>query len=360
MRLREFQKTLAKNRIGLALFFSLDGENTDPNLVYFTQYTGFGALAITPKKAVLVVPLAEKGRARRTSRIRVAATKEKLVKTVKQMIMSRPRKIGIDKNRTSVNFYRRLRKELKGRYVDISAECLRLRTRKTKEEIAIIRKACSIADGIMHKTLWNFRHFRTEAEVAAFMANETAKLGLCTAFKTIVASGSNACEAHHEPENGPLRNGFCVIDFGVRYKGYCSDISRTIYLGMPTPKETGLYHKVLEVQQRLIKECRAGRSFIAINKKAHELFGKHSKNFTHLIGHGIGTEIHENPNPKQTPRRPVTRLLAGSVITIEPGIYFDKRLGIRIEDDILITRKGHEVLTKTGKNLLIIKKRYNK
>jgi Xaa-Pro aminopeptidase len=356
MRLKEFQRELAKKRIGIALFFSVDGDNTDPNLVYFTGYTGFGALAITPNKAALVVPIAERERARRTSSIKVIATKEKLVKTIKQAIRSRPRRIAIDKNRISINFYRKLRKELNGKYVDISGICLRLRARKTPDEIAIVRNACSAADEIMHKTLWSFRQFKTEADVSAFMANETHKLGLETAFKTIVASGGNACEAHHEPDSKPLKKGFCVIDFGVKYLGYCSDISRTVYIGTPTQQEIELYYLVLDVQQRLIHGCKAGKSFIEINKRAHQLFGKYSNNFTHLIGHGIGTEIHENPNPKQTPRRPVTRLLEGSIITIEPGLYFEKKLGIRIEDDILITKEGHEVLTKTGKNLLIIKK----
>lgn len=356
MRLREFQKELAKRKIGLALFFNIDGDNVDPNLVYFTQYTGFGALAITPKKSVLVVPLAEYSRARRTSLVHVVATKEKLVKTIKQKLGTRAKKIGIDKNRISLNFHRKLQKELHGNYVDISDICLRLRTAKTKEEIEIIRKSCSAADAIMNKTLWNFKRFETESDVAASMANEAQKLGMGLAFKTIIASGKNACEAHHEPNNAKLNKGFCVIDFGVKHKGYCSDISRTIYLGTPTPREIELYHEVLDVQQKLIAECGPGKSFIAINKKAHSLFGRHSKNFTHLIGHGIGTEIHENPNPKQTPRRPVTKLLHHSIITIEPGLYFAGKLGIRIEDDVLITKQGHEVITKTGKNLLIIKK----
>jgi Xaa-Pro aminopeptidase len=356
MRLKEFQKELAKRGIGLALFFNLDGDNVDPNVVYFTQYTGFGALAITPKKALLVVPLAEQSRARRTSLVPVFGTKEKLVKTIRQKLKIRAKKIGIDKNRISLNFHKKLQKELHGSYADISNICLKLRTVKTKDEIDVIRKSCTAADSIMHMALWNFRQFKTEADVSAFMANETQKLGMGLAFKTIVASGKNACEAHHEPSNAKLNKGFCVIDFGVKHKGYCSDISRTIYLGTPTKREIELYYEVLSVQQKLIAECDPGKSFIAINAKAHTLFGRHSKNFTHLIGHGIGTEIHENPNPKQTPRRPVTKLLPNSIITIEPGLYFPGKLGIRIEDDVLITKQGHEVLTKTGKNLLILKK----
>ncbi|MBU2560691.1 MAG: Xaa-Pro peptidase family protein [Nanoarchaeota archaeon] len=354
MRLKEFQRQLTKNRIGLALFFSIDGDNADPNLVYFTQYTGFGALAVTPKKAFLLVPELEASRARKARMVRVVVTKGRLIKSLKKKLKSRPKKVGIDKNRLSLNFYKALHKEIKASYVDISGMCLRLRTAKTPREVSIIRKACSTSDEIMHKTFWNFKRFKTETDISAFMINEVNKRGLKLAFNPVVASGKNACEAHHEPQNKRLQRGFCVIDFGVRNKGYCSDITRTIYIGTPTKKEVELYHKVLEVQTRLIDECRPGKSFIKIDKKAHELFGKHSKNFTHLIGHGVGLEIHENPNPKASKRRQITKLTENSVITIEPGLYYNKRLGIRIEDDILVTRKGPELLTKTGKNLLII------
>jgi Xaa-Pro aminopeptidase len=356
MKLKEFQKELARKRIGMALFFNFDGDNVDPNMVYFSQYTGFGALVITPKKAFLVVPKFEYSRARRTSKVRVVGAKDKLIKTIKQTLRSRPRRVGIDKNRVSVNFYKVLRKEIKASYLDISQYCLTLRTTKTLEEVKIIRKACKITDNIMHKTFWNFKKFKTEADVVAFMKNEVNKRGLGLAFSPIVASGKNACEAHHEPDSKRLQKGFCVIDFGVKYQGYCSDMTRTIYLGKPSKTDIELYHKVLDVQTKLLRMCVAGKSFIRINEKAHELFGKHSRYFTHLIGHGIGTQIHENPNPKKTPKRPVTRLLENSVVTIEPGLYFPKKLGIRIEDDILVTSKGPQVLTKTGKNLLIVKR----
>ena len=357
MRLKEFQKQMRRKKIGLALFFSVDGNNIDPNLVYFSQYTGFGALAVTPNKAVLVVPKAEYVRAKRTSKILVVAAEKRLLPAIRKALRGRPKKIGIDKNRISLNFYKALRKELGGRYVDVSGICLRLRTAKTPLELRMIRKACALADEIMQKTFWKFKEFKTEAEVSAFMRNEVYKRGLGLAFNPIVASGKNACEAHHDPENKGLQRGFCVIDFGVKYNGYCSDITRTIYIGTPTTKEIEMYHKVLDIQTKLITMCGVGKSFIWIDKKARELFGKQAKHFTHLIGHGIGTEIHESPNPKVTPRRPVTKLLENSVITIEPGLYHANKSGIRIEDDILITGSGPKVLTKTGKNLLIIKKK---
>ncbi|MBW2972073.1 Xaa-Pro peptidase family protein [Candidatus Woesearchaeota archaeon] len=357
MRLRQFQNELARKRMGLALFFSLDGDNPDPNLVYFTQYTGFGALAVTPKKAFLLVPALEAARAKKSKMVRVVVAKGRLIKALRKELRSRPKRVGIDKNRLSINFYKALHNEIKASYLDISGLCLRLRTEKTPREISIIRKACATADEIMHKTFWNFKNFKTETDISAFMINEVNKRGLKLAFNPVVASGKNACEAHHEPRNKKLNKGFCVIDFGVRNQGYCSDITRTIYIGTPTKKEVELYYKVLDVQTKLIDGCMPGKSFVAIDKKAHELFGKHSKNFTHLIGHGVGLEIHENPNPKVSKRRPITKLTENSVITIEPGLYQDNKFGIRIEDDILVTAKGPEVITKTGKNLLIIKKK---
>ena len=356
MRLKDLQKEMRKKKIGLTLFFSIDADNVDPNLVYFSQYTGFGALVVTQNKAVLVVPKAEHVRAKKTSKIKVVVAEKRLFPIIKKSISGRPKRIGIDKNRISLNFYSAIRKEFKGRYVDIAPVCLRLRTVKTSHEVRIINKSCAIADEIMQKTFWNFKKFKTEAEVSAFMKNEVNIRGLSLAFPPIVASGSNACEPHHEPDTQKIKKGFCVIDFGVKYKGYCSDITRTIYLGTPSKKEIEQYYQVLRVQEELISLCSVGRSFPWIDKKARELFGADAQYFTHLIGHGVGTEIHESPNPKVTARRPVTKLLENSVITIEPGLYYPHKSGIRIEDDILIRSIGPKQLTKTGKNLLIIKR----
>ncbi len=356
MRLKEFQKEMRKEKIGLSMFFNFDGDNLDPNMVYFSQYTGFGALAVTQSKALLFVPKAEYVRAKRTSKVRVVAAEKRILASIKKVLRVKPKKIGIDKNRVTLNFYKALRKNLLGNYVDVSGMCQTLRAAKTPVEIAIIKKACKITDEIMHKTFWNFKKFSTEAEVSAFMINEVNKLGLGLAFKPIVASGGNASEAHHEPDTGRLRKGFCVIDFGVKYQGYCSDMTRTLYIGTPTKQEVEMYYDVLRVQQTLINECVEGASFVKIDAYARELFGVRAPHFSHLIGHGVGTEIHESPNPKKSYRRQITQLLRNSVVTIEPGLYYDKKSGIRIEDDILVTARAPQVLTKTGKNLLIIKK----
>jgi len=356
MKLKAFQKEMRRQKIGLSLFFNFDGDNLDPNLVYFSQYTGFGALAVTPTKAILFVPKAEYVRAKRTSKVRVVAAEKRILMSIKKTLRVRPKRVGVDKNRVTLNFYKALRKQIKGNYVDVSGACQGLRAQKDKNEIAIIKKACKITDEIMHKTFWNFKKFSTEAEVSAFMINEVNKRGLGLAFKPIVASGGNACEAHHEADTKPLRKGFCVIDFGVKYRGYCSDMTRTVYLGEPTKADVALYYDVLRVQLALIDECKIGASFVKIDAKARELFGKRAEHFTHLIGHGVGTEIHESPNPKKSYRRQITELLNGSVVTIEPGLYYPGRKGIRIEDDILVTRSGPKVLTKTGKNLLVIKR----
>jgi Xaa-Pro aminopeptidase len=356
MKIKEFQKELARKKIDAAMFFNFDGDVTDPNMQYFSQYTGFGGLVVTQKKALLIAPRAEYERARKTSKVKARAAAGKMSEEMKKVIKKRRPRIGIDKNRISLNFYKSLKKATKGRFYDISVPCMRLRTTKTKEEIEAIKKSCRTADGIMKNTLRNFKRFKTESEVAAHMINETNRIGLEIAFKPTVASGGNACQPHYQAADTRLKKGFCVIDFGVRHQGYCSDISRTVYVGKPSEKEIELYSKVLDVQTRLIQQCKAGRSFIQIHQEALRLFGKHAKHFTHLIGHGIGVEIHESPNPKKTQRRPVTRLLENSVITIEPGLYFAGKRGIRIEDDVLITKKGPEVLTRTGKNLLVIRK----
>jgi len=352
--LKRFQKEMKRQRVGLSLFFSLDGDTIDPNIVYFTQYTGLGFLAITQNGAVLIVSQLEYMRAKHTCKVRVVGVKGSLIKGLKQTLRTRPQRIGIDKNRVSLNFYRALRNELDAKYIDIADLCRRLRAVKTAEEVAIISKACRMSDEIFQKTFWNFKKFRTEAQVAAFMMNEASKRGLGLSFKPIVASGRNACEAHHEPDTKRLRKGFCVIDFGVKYKGYCSDTTRTIYLGSPSKAEVEMYYEVLEVQTTLIGRCLPGKSFIEIDQEARELFGSRAKYFIHLIGHGVGTEIHEDPSPKRSSSRSITDLEVNNVITIEPGLYYPKLSGIRIEDDILVTKNGPKVLTMVGKNLLLI------
>ena len=181
-----------------------------------------------------------------------------------------------------------------------------------------------------------------------FLANNEAD-GI--SFEPIVASGSNGAKPHHAPSDAKLKKGFCVIDFGVKHKGYCSDITRTIYLGRPTLSEIKEYHKVLGVQKEAIDLCAEGVSCSKVYDYAYDMLGEA---FNHGLGHGIGVEIHEKPNIKG---RSSDVFKKGMIFTIEPGVYYPSKYGIRIEDDIIIGNNGKtEVLTKISKNMRILPK----
>ncbi|MBI2142305.1 M24 family metallopeptidase [Candidatus Woesearchaeota archaeon] len=193
--------------------------------------------------------------------------------------------------------------------------------------------------------------FRTELDVKNFLESEARKLGCKPSFDTIVASGKNASMPHYSG-NGRLNRGFCVIDFGIRHKGYCSDMTRTIYLGSPSAKEKELYSRVRQAQQNGIDAVKEGAVAERVDSAARSALGKHKKAFIHGLGHHIGIEVHDtgqriSPHSKWL-------LKEGMTVTIEPGIYYRGKLGIRIEDDVLVRKNGCELLTKTGKELYIV------
>lgn len=349
MKILELRKELARKKIELAIFYQ--GENKDPNVVYFTGYSGYGFLIVPARDSpVLLVPRMELSAAKRTG-VRSFALESGLSEAIKRIYGRRPKRVGVDESSTSAEFYGVLRKKLGARLISLTDVCRELRATKTKREIETIRKACVISDSIFNKCLKNFRKFRYETDVSSFMQNEAAKLGLELSFRTIVGSGKNSSIVHHEPERTKLKRGFCVIDFGIKYKNYCTDTTRTVYLGRPSKKEREIYDTVLSAQLKAISELKNGKGFSAISDAASRELGKYSKQFTHSLGHGIGIEVHERPSISP---RSKDRIREGMVFAIEPGIYFDKKFGIRIEDDVLMTRRGPVVLTRCTKKLVSV------
>ena len=239
----------------------------------------------------------------------------------------------------------------KAKLVDLRKELCQLREQKTEQEISIIKKGCQISDEILKKCFEKFKAFKTESEVMAFLEYEAKKRGCELSFPTIVASGKHATEAHHDTQKMKLQKGFCVIDFGIRYKNYCTDTTRTIYLGKPSKNEIELYNFLLNAQKEAIKSIKLNAKCSKIYEKLVQSLGTYKKYFTHGLGHGIGVKIHELPNlRKDSP----DRIKENTTFTIEPGIYL-KNLGIRIEDSILVTKNKIEVLTKVPKELTTIK-----
>jgi Xaa-Pro aminopeptidase len=216
--------------------------------------------------------------------------------------------------------------------------------------VQYLKKSCNYADQILQKAIKQFKLFKTETEVAAFLEYETRKLGLDLSFPPIVASGKNGSVPHHEPSNKKINKGFCVLDFGVKYKGYCSDITRTVYFGKPSKKEKEIYNMLLKIQKETINLAQKGKKCSELYDYTVQSLGKYKDFFTHGLGHGVGIEIHEMPNLTMLSKDTIRNNI---VFTIEPGVYFPKKFGIRIEDTVLF--KGKPIpLTKTSKDLLIV------
>ena len=228
-------------------------------------------------------------------------------------------------------------------------DCLRLRQIKTKKELQTIKKGFNYADKILKKAINDFKDFRTESNVSGFLEYETKKIGFDVSFPPIVASGSNASMPHHEPKNAKLKTGFCVIDFGIKYKGYCTDCTRTIYIGKPNNKEKEVYNFLLNAQKNIINNIKINDNCGKLYENGVKSLGKYSKCFIHGLGHGVGVEIHELPNLSLGSK---DKIMENMVFTVEPGIYIKKKFGIRIEDTLLMKKKV-SILTKVSKDLLI-------
>lgn len=223
---------------------------------------------------------------------------------------------------------------------------------KTKEQIKKVAQACKITDQIFAKTLKNF-YFKTENELKDFILQEIKMRGLKPSFDPIVTSGARAGNEIHPQSTDSKLKGFVIIDMGVIYEKYMSDMTRTIFIGTPTLKDKQIYNKLLISQVSAIVNVKDGVNSGMIDAYTRKLLGKDAKYFIHMLGHGVGTKIHEEPKLYYKLTKPV--LKAGMVITIEPGLYVKNRYGIRIEDTLEVTKKGFKILTKSPKELIWIK-----
>jgi Xaa-Pro aminopeptidase len=228
-----------------------------------------------------------------------------------------------------------------------------LRWVKDEDELELMAEAALMGCKLFEHILGFIRPGLKEFEVAAELEHQARLLGAeCMSFETIVASGVRSALPHGRATSARLpRRGFVTLDFGVILKGYCSDMTRTVYLGKPKAKERNAYHAVLEAQEAGVAAVSSGVSCGDVDEAARSVLRSAglAEAFTHSTGHGVGLEIHESPRigADQT-----ARLLAGMVVTIEPGVYLAGQFGIRIEDMVAVTRTGGQVLTPAPKALI--------
>ena len=246
------------------------------------------------------------------------------------------------------------------KFVDVSRDLLAIRAVKTPDEIEKIRAAERLAVRIWESASAKFRAGMTERDMARIIQKMMIEKGEGEAFSTIVCVGKNAAECHHEPDD-TVWNGRepVLVDMGVKRGGVCSDLTRNLAPGFLTvgrgaprpPRQSRLYKQVYslvkEANAAAIAAARPGMTGRALDKVARDVIkkGGFGKCFGHSLGHGVGYEIHEAPNAST---KSDWVLKPGMCVTIEPGVYLEDNLGVRIEDLVLITETGCEVLSTTA------------
>ncbi|GAK02755.1 LOW QUALITY PROTEIN: aminopeptidase YpdF [Geomicrobium sp. JCM 19037] len=236
----------------------------------------------------------------------------------------------------------------------IDGALLALRAAKDDEEIVRLQEAAEFADIAVELGVSVLREGVSELEVIAHIESELKAKGITKmSFDPVVLFGPNAANPHGKPGTSTLKRGDAVLmDLGVMWKGYASDITRTVFFGEPTSAHRHVYETVLEANEAGISACVAGdqikADIAARNVIERAGFGEY---FTHRLGHGLGIEVHEAPSMHGNNEE---RLENGMALTVEPGIYQSGDIGVRIEDDIIVTVNGPLVLTRYPKTLQII------
>lgn len=251
--------------------------------------------------------------------------------------------------------YTRLQQVLAGISLQpISGVIEQLREVKDAHEIELIKQAIKITDDCFDFLLGYVQPGMTEKSVATEMDYFMRQHGASgTSFETIVASGYRSAWPHGTASEKQIANGELVtFDFGCYYQGYASDMTRTIAVGDPGAEAKKIYQIVLEANRQVVEVCKPGATGQLINDTAHNYVASQGYSFGHGTGHGIGLDIHEGPGAWGIYN--AQPLVPGNVVTDEPGIYVENLGGVRIEDDLLITKSGCEVLTKSPKDELVI------
>jgi Xaa-Pro aminopeptidase len=328
------------------------------NWYYLTGFTGeAGVLIVSQGAAALVTDGRFTTQVRKeTSSVRLIEQKGSLLDSTGRFLRQNGfRRAGFDPAQTSVAQLSLLRKATGARTKWIAAPGLvgTLRARKEPPELARMRQAAILAGDVLTRAIGLLKPGVTENEVAAEMEYQMRRSGASgPAFETIVAFGDRSALPHARPTAKRLRkNELVVLDLGAILAHYCSDITRTLYVGRAPARVKEWYRAVLEAQTAAIAAVRAGVSCGDVDAAARQVLAgyKLDRLFTHSTGHGLGLEVHEDP---RVARGQKALLEPGCVITIEPGVYMGGVGGIRIEDDVAVHAGNTEVLTRIPRDLI--------
>ncbi|NMA01363.1 MAG: aminopeptidase P family protein [Clostridia bacterium] len=342
-------------KIGLDGFLIMEPNNRR----YISGFTGTaGVLLITKKQNILFTDFRyiDQG-AKEAPNFEIIKYEYPYLTTINEVLKRLPvKQIGFESEFVTYNQFLELSKVLDGfRLLPQKGVIEELRMVKDPEEINHIKEAARIADNGFKYILNIIKPGITEREVARDLEYYMASQGATgPSFATIVASGKRSSLPHGVASDKIIEKGdFVTLDFGCVYKGYCSDMTRTIVVGNPTEKQKEIYNIVLQAQTLGLASVKAGLGAKEIDKVSRDYIESkgYGNYFGHGLGHGLGLNVHENPSlsPKDK-----TKLLKNMVVTIEPGIYIPDWGGVRIEDLVVVLEDGYDNLTNSAKELIIL------
>ncbi len=266
------------------------------------------------------------------------------------------KRLGFERDYTVYGFYEDLQEQLDGHGELVSSKGIveELRLRKSPAELEILREAARIADEAYGRVVGALTPGKTELEVARALNEAMVELGAeGPSFPTIVAAGLNSARPHHEPGETVLDAGMpVVIDMGARYHGYCSDMTRSFALQSAEARYTDLHSLVLRAHLRAEEAIRDGLPCKEADAIARQILSAagYEREFNHSLGHGVGMDVHEPPRLHKDSDE---TLASGMVVSVEPGVYIGSYGGVRIEDTVVVTDSGSEILNHSPKDPIV-------
>lgn len=324
---------------------------------YLTGLDAEGILLIDPKENVFITDgryIEQVNNALTIDSEIIAYDSKNMDKYDYESFFSMCENVGFEEKYVTYADYKNYLQSFKVNLVETDSIVESQRIVKEDYEIEKIKKACEIADKGFEYIIKNIKKGMTERQVAYNLNNYMLEIGAeDIAFDTIVASGPNSSMPHAIPGNRVIQeNDIILFDFGAKYQGYLSDLSRTVFVGKPTKKQEEVFNFVLEQQEKVIKNFKEGTNMKTILKNREIDYKLAGYEIIHSFGHGVGLEIHEAPRLKSE----IDSLLKkNSIITVEPGVYLPGEFGVRIEDTCLVDKNNCIPLTKCNKNIITIK-----
>lgn len=330
------------------------------NMFYVSGYTGEGLVYVSSKTRAIVTDFRYTEQAENEGEgFTVYMTdKGKSHENIVATICSEEKidKLYFESDYLTVSTFEGCQKAIRGvAWKNIGRAVEKLREVKDEHELSMLRHACKLTGEAFERVLSVIKEGMTEKEIALTLDFDMMRHGASSpSFSTIVAAGANGSLPHAIPGEYKIRRGDMItMDFGAKYGGYCADMTRTVAVGKPSDEMSRVYQIVLEAQQMAQDAVVAGKNCRDIDSIARDyIYAKgYEGRFGHGLGHSVGIDIHENPRFSQACS---ATLVAGQIMTVEPGIYLPGIGGVRIENSVVVLDNGCEVLTKPTRELIIL------